>query len=129
MPLALVTKWLGASRCVPTCRVEVISIPPTPSKATRLIHLICGPPYREQPRELAAQARPCQVVVELGRQARGAVGGQLGELPRQARGRGRIGTEPHPGGQESQQQVVAAGCPARAEAHKRLGSVEGARVG
>src|SRR5438094_707255 len=39
MPLALVTKWFGASRWVPTCRVDVISMPPTPSKATRLTRL------------------------------------------------------------------------------------------
>src|SRR6266568_8421061 len=55
MPLALVTKWFGASRWVPTWRVDVISIPPTPSKATRLTHLILGPSYRAKPGVLTSQ--------------------------------------------------------------------------
>src|SRR5438445_8931533 len=56
MPLALVMKWLGASRWVPTCSVEVISMPPTPSKATRLIHLMVGPSYRAKPGVLVSQS-------------------------------------------------------------------------
>src|SRR5258708_6895079 len=55
MPLALVTKWFGASRCVPTCRGDVISMPPTPSKATRLTHLMLGPSYRAKPGVLTSQ--------------------------------------------------------------------------
>src|SRR5579863_4193357 len=40
-----VTKYSGASRCVPTCRVDEMNCPPTFSKAGRLIHLTVGPSY------------------------------------------------------------------------------------
>src|ERR1700730_559276 len=41
----LVIKCSGASRWVPTCRVDEINWPPTFSKAGRLIHLTVGPSY------------------------------------------------------------------------------------